>query len=79
VFGFRQKNLTDNEYYDKFKDLVSIAERLGSDIGAQTDRVNTILQLIAADPDILTELERHQAHEQAKDEYLAVMFLMNSD
>jgi hypothetical protein len=79
VFGFRQKNLADNEYYDKFKDLVSIAERLGSDIGAQTDRVNTILQSIAADPDIPTELERRQAHEQAKDEYLAVMFLMNSD
>ena len=79
VFSFRQKNLADNEYYDKFKDLVSIAERLGSNIGAQADRVNAILQEIAADPDIPTEPERRQAREQAKDEYLAVMFLVNSD
>jgi hypothetical protein len=30
VFGFRQKTLADNEYYDKVKDLVSIMERLGT-------------------------------------------------
>jgi thiamine monophosphate synthase len=39
VFVFRQKALADNEYYDKFKDLVSIAEHLGSNIGVQPDRV----------------------------------------
>jgi hypothetical protein len=79
VFSFRQKTLANNEYYDKFKDLVSIAERLGSNIGVQPDRVQAILQQIAADPDIPTEQERAQAREQAKDEYLAVMFLTNSD
>lgn len=79
IYGFRQKNLANNEYYDKFKDLVTIAERLGSNIGAQTDQVEAILQTIAADPDMPTEAERAQAQDQAKDQYLAVMFLVNSD
>ena len=79
IYSFKQKNLADNEYYDKFKDLVTIAERLGSNIGAQEERVNAILQQIAADPDMPTEAERTQASDQAKDRYLAVMFLMNSD
>jgi hypothetical protein len=26
VYAFEQKTLADNKYYDKFKDLVSIAE-----------------------------------------------------
>jgi hypothetical protein len=79
VFAFRQKALADNEYYNKFKDLVSIAERLGSNIGVQPDRVQAILEEIAVDRDLPMEWERAQASEQAKDEYLAVMFLMNSD
>jgi hypothetical protein len=57
VFAFRQKTLADNEYYDKFRDLVSITEWLGSNIGIQSDQVQTILQQIAADPDIPTEPE----------------------
>jgi hypothetical protein len=39
VFAFQQKSLADNKYYDKFKDLVSIAECLGSNIGMQPDLV----------------------------------------
>ncbi len=58
---------------------MSIAEWLGSNIGIQSDRVQTILQQIVADPDIPMEAERAQACEQAKDVYLAMMFLVNSD
>jgi hypothetical protein len=67
IYGFRKKNLANNEYYDKFKDLVTIAKCLGSNIGAQTDRVEAILQTIAADPDVPTEAEQAQAQDQAKD------------
>ena len=34
VYGFKQKTLPNNEYYKKFKDLVTHADRLGSTIGA---------------------------------------------
>ena len=64
---------------DKFKDLVSNAKHLRSNIGVHTAHVNTILQDITADPDIPTQEERTHAEEQAKGQYLAVMFLINSD
>jgi hypothetical protein len=51
VYAFKQQSLANNEYYEKFKDLVTIAERLGSDIGAHSDRLDGILEEIAADPD----------------------------
>ena len=79
IYGFRQKGLPNNEYYEKFKDLVTNAERLGSVIGIHPDRVETILERIAVDSDNPTETERQQALDKCKDRYLAVMFLMNSD
>jgi hypothetical protein len=79
VFQFKQKGLPNNDYYEKFKDLVTIAERLGSDIGVHHDRLRTIVQDTALDPDFPTDVELERAKEKAKDEYLAVMFLMNSD
>jgi hypothetical protein len=79
VFKFQQRNLANNEYYDKFKDLVANAERLGSDMGAHSARVEAILQEVAVDPDMPTAAETTQARERAKDEFLAVMFIMNCD
>jgi hypothetical protein len=79
VYGFRQRTLPNNEYYEKFKDLVTNAERLGSNIGAHPERVTTILASIAADPTAPTTVERDQAKEVAKDQFLAVMFLLNCD
>jgi hypothetical protein len=52
---------------------------LGSNLRVQPDHVQTFLQHIVADPDIPIEAERAQAHVQVKDEYLAVMFLVNSN
>ena len=34
VYSFKQKTLANNEYYKKFKDLVTNTDRLGSTIGA---------------------------------------------
>ena len=79
VLALRQRNMANNEYYEKFKDLVTNSERLGGEIGVQTDRVNEILQDIATDPDAPTDNEREAARSQAKDEYLAILFLLNSD
>jgi hypothetical protein len=52
---------------------------LGSNLRVQPDHVQTFLQNILADPDIPTKAERAQACEQAKNEYLAVMYLVNSN
>jgi hypothetical protein len=79
VYTFKQRSLANNKNYEKFKDLVTNAERPGSDIGAHPDRMETILEAIAADPDLPTDAERDQACNRAKDQFLAVMFLVNSD
>jgi type II secretory pathway pseudopilin PulG len=79
VYAFKQRSLANNEYYEKFKDLVMNADRLGSDIGAHFDRVDSILNEIADDPNMPTDVERERARERAKDQFLAVMFLVNSD
>jgi hypothetical protein len=79
VYAFKQQHLANNKYYEKFKDLVTNAERLGSDIGAHADCTDGILDEIAADPDMPIDGEREQARDRAKDRFLAVMFLVNSD
>jgi hypothetical protein len=37
VFLFKQKGLANNKYYKKFKDLVTNAEHLGSNIRANAN------------------------------------------
>jgi hypothetical protein len=72
-------DVANNDNYKKFKDLVTIAKQLGSNIGVHSDCVNLVLQDIAVDPDMLMEGEMEHAKERAKDEYPVVMFLVNSD
>jgi hypothetical protein len=78
--SFKQGSLANNKYYKKFKALVTNAEQLGSDIGAHSDQTEAILEEIAADPDLPTDAKRgEQAWDLAKDQFLTVMFLVNSD
>ncbi len=73
------KTASNHDYYEKFKDSVATAERLGSDIGKQTTRVVAILDEVAADANAPTAAESLAAQRQAQDEHLAICFLMNSD
>jgi heptaprenylglyceryl phosphate synthase len=79
VYAFKQRSLANNEYYEKFKDLVTNAEQQGSNIGAHSDRMEAILEEIATNLDLPIYAEREQARDRAKDQFLAVMFLVNSD
>jgi len=80
VFAFHQaRNMTDHQYHDKFKDLTNTAWRLGSLIGMDKRRVDEILTKICADPKQVWPSEKKCAQEQAKQEYIALMFLMDSD
>ena len=80
VLSYKQSKMPSNhEYYEKFKDNVSTAERLGSDIGLHASRIASIVNHIAVNPDVPTAVERATARNTAKDAYLAICFLMNSD
>jgi hypothetical protein len=80
VLNYKQSKQTSNhEYYEKFKDCVATAERLGSDIRLHASRISSILNHIAVNSDEPTDVERTTASNTAKDEYLAICFLMNSD
>jgi hypothetical protein len=80
VLSYKQsKTLSNHEYYEKFNDNVSTAERLGSDIGLHASRIASVVNHIAVNPDVPTPVERATARNTAKDAYLAIYFLMNSD
>ena len=71
--------MSDNNYYQRFHDVVDVAERTGGAVGVQEDRIIVELEHIAIDADIPTEEERTRATQIARDKYLAVLFLLNSD
>ena len=79
VYGFKQRTLPNNKYYEKFKDLVTNTDHLGSTIGMHPEHIKKIMGNIAIDPDMPTDKELEQVKDMAKDEFLAVMFLVNCD
>ena len=83
MLNYKQSKQTLNHkyYYEKFKDSVATAERLGSDIGLHHDSriITSILNHIAVNPDVPTAVERTTARNTAKDEYMVICFLMNSN
>jgi hypothetical protein len=51
VYTLKQKpEMSNNDYYEKFKDAVATAERLGSNIGVHQSRVDEVLADPARDP-----------------------------
>jgi hypothetical protein len=79
VLAYKQgKNESNHEYYEKFKDNISTAERLGSELGAHSSRIEAILDVITADPAAPTDAELAKATVKAKDEYFSVCFIVNS-
>ena len=80
VLSYKQiKTLSNHEYYEKFKDNVSTAERLGSDIRLHASHIVSIMNHIAVNPDVPTAVKCATARNTAKDAYLAICFLMNND
>jgi len=80
VYTFHQaQNMTDHQYHDKFKDLLEMAWRLGSTIGIQKKRVDAILARICVDPKNIKASKKMRARDEAKQQYIALMFLMHSN
>ena len=80
VLNFKQgRRMSDNDYYQRFQDAVDVTEHAGGAVGVQEDRIIAELEHVALDPDVPTEEERTRATQIARDKYLAVLFLLNSD
>jgi hypothetical protein len=79
ILNYKQNKTSNHDYFEKFKDDVSTTERLGSDIGQHLARVQSILDDIADNAEEPTAIELGIARRAAKDGYLAICFLMNSD
>ncbi|GAX19421.1 hypothetical protein FisN_4Lu403 [Fistulifera solaris] len=73
------KYMSNHEYYEKFKECVANAERLGTEVGYSERRVQQELDESAADGGNPTEEELSAAKKKVKESFLAVMFLVNSD
>ncbi len=74
--------MPNHKYHDKFKELVDMAWRLRSMLGIQKiqkKRVNDILEKICADPKNIKPSEKNKARKRAKEQYIALMFLMHSN
>ena len=80
VLNFKQgRGMSDNDYYQWFQDAVDVADCTGGAVGVQRDRIIAELEHVAIDADIPTEEEWTRATQSARDKYLAVLFLLNSD
>jgi hypothetical protein len=79
VMNYKQNSLSNSEYYETFKDKVATADRLGAGIGEHPTRVQERLVEVAMDENNPTEDECRTATQEAKDKYLARLFLVNSD
>ena len=53
--------MANNEYYEKFKDVVANAERINGEVGIQTERVIEILGGLVVNPYLPTNVEREAA------------------
>ncbi len=71
--------MTDHQYFDKFKDLINTTWRLGSAIGMEKKQVDEILVRICIDSKQVWPSEKKRAREEAKQQYIALMFLMHSN
>jgi hypothetical protein len=79
VMNYKPNSLSNSEYYETFKDKEATADRLGAGIGEHPTRVQERLVEVAMDENNPTEDECWTATQEAKDKYLAWLFLVNSD
>jgi hypothetical protein len=71
--------VSNNDYYNRFKDKMATALQLGSSLGANSHHVNNILADNALDTASPTSTELATATEKAQDKYFTTLFLWNSD
>jgi hypothetical protein len=71
--------MTNNRYYEKFKEYVANVECLGTEVGYWRAKVKVEFNKTTKYPNYVTPLEIQGAIVKIKQKYLAVIFLINSD
>ena len=73
------KQMSNSKYLETFRNRAEVYILFGGEPGTSISRVDSRLQVDAIDPDNPTDEERLLATAQVREEYLAVLFIKNSD
>ncbi len=76
---YQGANMSCHDYYEKYKDIVMTALRLGSDLGSTRKYVEDVLKDKAADPNKPTDAELKHAIATSHNRYIAMGLLLHSD
>ena len=80
---FQGREMTNTQFFERFKNLVAVVEQHGGTIGDEPGLINAELAIITGAPynegTAYTAAQRMQAKEQAKEKFLAVLFLGAAD
>jgi len=79
VYNCRQGTASNSEYYETFKDRVATADQLGAGIGEQQQRIQEWLAEFAVDENDPTAAELGRATTDAKEKFMACLFLLDSN
>ena len=80
MISYRQANkLSNSKYLEIFRNKVEVFEMVGGEPGTCAERVITQLTLNGIAPDNPSNAEIATAKTQAREEYLSVLFIKNSD
>merc|ERR1719261_1105167 len=80
LYSFRQgRKMSNAKYLEVFKARVEVYRHLGGEPGTTSARVSSQLTVNGHDPDNATEEQRSIATKECREEYLANLFIRNSD
>ena len=78
-YHFKQdKFMTESEYLEKFKTLVEICDSVGCDLGEFNRNADNIIRDTGADPDLADDASKTATMLMAKDQYLAIAFILSA-
>ena len=76
-YHFKQdKFMTESEYLEKFKTLVEVCDSVGCQLGEFQENADKIITDSGEDPDTADEQTRTAGMKMAKEQYLAIAFIL---
>ena len=76
-YHFKQdKFMTESEYLEKFKTLVEVCDSVECDLGEFNRNADDIIRDTGADPDLADDASKTATMLMAKDQYLAIAFIL---
>ena len=78
-YSLAQGSLDTVEYYEKFENVISVLESNGGEIGGDQALIQSQLASLGLSVTSASDAERKAARQAARQQYLAVAFLMGAD